>query len=251
MSSVQPAPFSDEVDPAKCPSEKRVHVCMCAWVADLIITSSSFRLSFLNISHARGHPTALALALMHINLPSPRSFILFFLRRPLEDVVRVYADGIFDIFHQGHARVLMQAKNLFPNVYLIVGGRHWGGCTLVLICPIRMCECGLFRISRENVCFMIVWVWVCGYIYIWWPIRYTYMLMSDSFWFWILRRILLVCNDALTHKYKGNTVMSEAERYDAVRHCRYVDEVLRDAPWVVRGTWRGCSEKTTELESTF
>jgi choline-phosphate cytidylyltransferase len=35
--------------------------------------------------------------------------------------VRVYADGVFDMYHIGHAKLLRQCKQLFKHVHLIVG----------------------------------------------------------------------------------------------------------------------------------
>ncbi|KAJ2718890.1 choline-phosphate cytidylyltransferase [Coemansia sp. Benny D115] len=42
-----------------------------------------------------------------------------------------------------------------------------------------------------------------------------------------------MCNDADTHSRKGKTVQSDYERYESMRHCRWVDEVIPDAPWIV------------------
>ncbi len=45
--------------------------------------------------------------------------------------------------------------------------------------------------------------------------------------------IVEVCNDELTHSKKGKTVLKDTERYQSVWHCKWVDEVVEDAPWII------------------
>jgi len=77
--------------------------------------------------------------------------------------VRVFADGVFDMYHIGHAKVLEQAKKLFKHVTLIVG----------------------------------------------------------------------VSPDHEVIEKKGKLVMSENERVDILRHCKWVDDIIFPCPWTL------------------
>lgn len=76
---------------------------------------------------------------------------------------RIYADGVYDCFHIGHAKQLEQAKKGFQNVYVVAG----------------------------------------------------------------------VSGQEETELLKGKTLMHENERAEAVRNCKWVDEVICPCPWVL------------------
>lgn len=42
-----------------------------------------------------------------------------------------------------------------------------------------------------------------------------------------------VPNDQLCQTHKARTVLSHFERLESVRHCRWTDEVVPDAPWII------------------
>jgi len=132
MTPVPPKPAEDgSFDPAKITPEE-----IQKWVRDVIA------------GHSEGAPTSRSYT---INLP------------PANRPIVIYADGVYDLFHYGHALQLRQAKLSFPSTRLLVG----------------------------------------------------------------------VCSDELVRDHKASTVMSHQERCESVRHCKWADEVIPEAPWII------------------
>ncbi|KAK0529513.1 choline-phosphate cytidylyltransferase [Tilletia horrida] len=80
-----------------------------------------------------------------------------------ERPIRIYADGVFDMFHYAHTLLLRQAKLFFPHVHLIAG----------------------------------------------------------------------VNSSTLCAEHKNRPLLSSEERYASVAACKWVDEVIVDAPWFI------------------
>ena len=78
--------------------------------------------------------------------------------------MRIYVDGVFDLFHYGHAEMLGRVRSQFgPEAIICVG----------------------------------------------------------------------VCTDADCITYKRAPIMNQGERIRSVQQCKYVDEVVLDAPWII------------------
>jgi choline-phosphate cytidylyltransferase len=63
--------------------------------------------------------------------------------------------------------------------------------------------------------------------------RHALQLRQAKLSFPSVQLIVGVCSDQLCAAHKSAPAMTHAERCEAVRHCRWADEVVPDAPWVV------------------
>ena len=63
--------------------------------------------------------------------------------------------------------------------------------------------------------------------------RHALQLRQAKLSFPSVQLIVGVCSDQLCADHKSAPAMTHAERCEAVRHCRWADEVVPDAPWVV------------------
>ncbi|GBE87118.1 hypothetical protein BKA93DRAFT_762298 [Sparassis latifolia] len=101
-------------------------------------------------------------------------------RPPIDRPVRIYADGVYDLFHLGHALQLRQAKLSFSSPSSPNAPSD----------PLSESGSGVYLLVGVN-------------------------------------------SDEQCEEHKNIPVMNHAERCEAVRHCRWVDQVIPDAPWVI------------------
>jgi len=98
------------------------------------------------------------------------------------------AAGIFDLFHFGHARALEQAKKTWVPQGGRPASRRRPACDAIAAPRARGPPAAASPPPRRRF-------------------PNVYLLVG-------------VCNDDLTHAYKGKTVFTEEERYESLRHCK-------------------------------
>ncbi|KZT05214.1 uncharacterized protein LAESUDRAFT_727155 [Laetiporus sulphureus 93-53] len=125
---------------------------------------------------------------------------------PKDRPARIYADGVYDLFHFGHALQLRQAKLSFPPIPIpstptSATHRVRSPCST----PSASSSAATSPLDNVAPAGMMPGV---------------YLLVG-------------VNSDEQCEAHKNMAVMSHAERCEAVRHCRWVDEVVPEAPWVI------------------
>ncbi|CAL1698065.1 unnamed protein product [Somion occarium] len=127
---------------------------------------------------------------------------------PKDRPVRIYADGVYDLFHFGHALQLRQAKLAFPNI--IVPNSSNDSSSPLKTPPASSSSTSLLTPPATSTPSPNQTQFIPG----------VYLLVG-------------VNSDLQCAQHKSRTVMTHAERCESVRHCRWVDEVVPDAPWVI------------------
>ncbi|KAF5391994.1 hypothetical protein D9757_003308 [Collybiopsis confluens] len=127
---------------------------------------------------------------------------------PENRAVRIYADGGFidDHFHLEHVRSSIHFQP-FSNAF-------YDGTDLFIF-------------------FSAVIVSMCPGVYDLFHFGHALQLRQAKLSFPSVYLLVGVCSDELVGLHKAKAIMSHGERMEAVRHCRWVDQVVPEAPWVV------------------